>query len=138
MALLVMSVGMFAQTFTFPTFEWDPVGMALWPRILLVLLAALSLWHILRGTVERDPVDPVAPSAFILLAAFAVYVAALSVVGFYASTLIVTFAYSFVLRGGRASDLVPSLVVALVATGAIFAIFEYTLGIYMPRGTWGF
>ena len=37
--LLAICAGLYHETFFFKTFDWDPVGMAFWPRVLLTVLA---------------------------------------------------------------------------------------------------
>lgn len=55
--LAVSLVTLFHETFQFKTVPWDPLGMAFWPRLQLVMLAValLTLAFQLPSKVEKSP-----------------------------------------------------------------------------------
>ena len=135
--LLVVGAGLFGDTFFFRTFDWDPVGMAFWPRVLLGAMGAIAVWHIVKGRVAADTVEPFMPRAFVVFGGGVVYVLLLDTIGFFLLTPVALFIYSLWLRPVSARAVVSSVVVAVFGTGVVYAIFEYGLDVILPRGILG-
>jgi len=54
LGLIVLLVAgfLFVETFNFKTVDWDPLGLPFWPRVLLVLLAVLGIYLVIRGSLD--------------------------------------------------------------------------------------
>ena len=61
LAIVVILVGAFLywETYSFPSTDWEQLGVAFWPRLVLIGLGLLSLFLIWKGTLEPGelPVD---------------------------------------------------------------------------------
>jgi putative tricarboxylic transport membrane protein len=120
-----------------------PIGPGFYPRIVLGITIALSLWLIVADLVAKRP-PAVAPAerlnyaaVVIHFAVFGLYVAALPTIGF----RIATFAYVAVAnalmdppRGIK--GWLRVLVLALLTAGLTWLVFERYLSVLMPRGRW--
>jgi len=135
--LLAASAGLLYDTFFFRTFDWDPVGMAFWPRVLLATLALVCVWLIVKGRIGSEAADRFTPRAFTVFAGGAVYVLLLGYLGFFVATPLVLFAYSCWLRPLSVRAVATSAVVAVLGTVLVYAIFEYGMEVILPRGTLG-
>lgn len=132
--LLVAGAGLFYDTFFFRTFDWDPVGMAFWPRMLLGGMAAVAVWHIVKGRVGVERAERFTPRAFVVFGGGLAYVFLLGYLGFFIVTPVALFAYSLWLRPLSARAVVSGAFVATVGTGLVYAIFEYGMDVILPRG----
>lgn len=135
--LLVAGAGLFYDTFFFRTFDWDPVGMAFWPRVLLAAMAATAVWHIVKGRVAADKAEPFSSRAFVVFGCGIVYVLLLDTIGFFVLTPVTLFIYSLWLRPVSVRAAASSVVVAIFGTGLVYAIFEFGLDVILPRGFLG-
>jgi hypothetical protein len=137
--LLAVSALMLFETTRFPVMAWDPAGMAFWPRLLIGCLAVVCLWHIVKGRVG-EPMERPTGRALALIGVCALYLAATATLGFFvANPLMVAGLLLWYRRagGGLAAGLAEAVLTAAVATGLIYLVFEYGMGIEMPRGIWG-
>lgn len=135
--LLVIGAVLFYDTFFFRTFNWDPLGMAFWPRVLLGALALVSVWHIWKGRIGNEEGERFTPRAFVVFGGGVLYVLGLDYLGFFVATPLVLFVYSLWLRPVSARAVVSSAAVAAVGTGLVYAIFEYGMEVILPRGIFG-
>ena len=111
-------------------------GPAFFPWINTALILFLSLWLLIRGLRQpdqpREPVDSVKRrSTVFVLAAFAVYLAALPALGFVLATL-PFFAVMTVLFGERRPIWVA--VGAAGATALLYILFRHGFGVFLPQG----
>ncbi|WP_316979848.1 tripartite tricarboxylate transporter TctB family protein [Shumkonia mesophila] len=135
--LLVVAAGLFYDTFFFRTFNWDPVGMTFWPRVLLAAMAAIAIWHIVKGRVAAGAAERFTLRSFVVFGGGVVYVFLLDYLGFFIITPVALFIYSLWLRPMSARAVVSSVVVAVSGTGLVYAIFEYGMDVILPRGILG-
>lgn len=131
---LTAAIALFAHTFTFRVVEWDPLGLAFWPRVILVLLAACALAFIVRGSVAPAEVEPVRPGAFAVLAGCTLYVLALPLVGFVVATPVFVSVFAYVLGRGERRRVGVALALAVVTTLAVHFLFQVGLEVQLPRG----
>ena len=131
--LIVLCGFLFYETFFFRTFDWDPVGMAFWPRVLLAVIAAVSVWHIIVGN-AGGTAEPLSRRAFVVFAGAMVYVALLETVGFLILTPIAIFAYSLWLRPLSGRAVLWGVVLAGVGTAALYFLFQEGMTVYLPAG----
>jgi hypothetical protein len=136
-ALLAIGAGLFYDTFFFRTFDWDPVGMAFWPRVLLATMAMVAIWHIVKGRVGAEVAERFTPRAFVVFGGGVAYVFMLDYLGFFILTPAALFAYSLWLRPVSMRAIVSAGFVAVFGTGLVYAIFEYGMDVILPRGILG-
>ena len=120
-----------------------PVGPAFYPRIVLGITAMFSLALIvgdLWWKRKRAPDAGTPPNyALVVLAfgIFAAYVVLLPYLGFRLSTFLFLLAMPVALeRPANARRWIVVVIVALVATVAVYYLFEQYLHVLMPRGRW--
>lgn len=132
--LLLIGGGLFWRTFYFRTFDWDTLGMAFWPRVLLAILALCSVAHIIKGNIGNDVSEPIQKRGIILFFGAISYVFLLDIVGFYLLTPIAACFYSIWLRPFNKHTVITAFILAVGGTFVAYLIFELGMGVYMPRG----
>jgi putative tricarboxylic transport membrane protein len=132
------------QTGGIPTPPFVPIGPAFYPRIILILLAALAVWLILGDALAR-PRRRARPAAratsplnyrlvVICFIIFGAYVIGLSVLGYLLATFLFVLGLGWVM-GPREHRELPKLAAVAIATTAVtYLIFEKYLHVFLPRG----
>ncbi|MCI8958033.1 MAG: tripartite tricarboxylate transporter TctB family protein [Lachnospiraceae bacterium] len=123
----------------------DPLGAALWPQILLVLLLlvlALNMYHIVRNMpreernlkrlVSMDWKKALASPLFLGMVTLLVYAWFLNITGFLLTSWVLCMICCCLL-GERRPVVIPVFSLATVAV--LFLLFYKGMGIQMPRGT---
>lgn len=133
--LLIVSVILLRETFDFRTNEWEPLGMAFWPRILLGSLSLIGVYLVIRGSLDQGPFETLQPKAFLALLAGVGYVLLLPYIGYAILTPLFLFLTSLVLtekRSGR--RLAESGIMAAAGSIVIYLVFQYGLLVQLPEG----
>ncbi|HTK13767.1 MAG TPA: tripartite tricarboxylate transporter TctB family protein [Xanthobacteraceae bacterium] len=148
---LAISLWLLVLTWGLPPAVMVPIGPAFYPRIVLSILAILSVILLaldLRAAAQRRatgttaiaaPVQP-APNYPLVLKtfiAFGLYIALLPELGFRIGTVLFVAALQVTLewpRSTRRWALVA--IVALATTLVCFYVFEDYLSVLLPRGRW--
>ena len=140
--LILLSALMIALTASFPEFPGQKYGPALFPRLLgsgLIICGMLLVWKGLAARRAGGPWLDIAPwlrsprhvTSFILVCALLViYILAAESVGFIPMA-VAFLAILFLWLGTRP---IPALVIAFVATFAIYWFFATLLRVPLPRG----
>lgn len=136
MASLLLGGVLFYETFFFKTFDWDPVGMAFWPRVLLAILAAISLLYLIRGSIDGLDSLPVHTSVFVWFAGAMIYVASLELLGFYLSTFLAVTIYSYLIRPPSLKGAMLSALLAVFCLLTVHLIFVEAMNVSLPTGIW--
>ena len=136
----------FSFSFTQPAYQAEAqhVGPAFMPRILLVLLAILSLVLIFSGIFKAKGMkvetanQPAVAKAFdprpvIMFVAFAFYTYIATVLGFVSTTLLFLI-ISFYLLGFK--KLWQIFILSPFITAAIYYLFAILLNVWLPAGIW--
>lgn len=123
----------------------DPLGAALWPQILLVLLLivlALNMYHIVRKAPKEErnlqalsSIDwkkALTSPLFLGMVTLLVYAWLLNTTGFLLTSWVLCMICCFLL-GERRPVVIP--VFSLATVIALFLLFYKGMGIQMPRGT---
>lgn len=146
LACLALSLGMLLLTRGLPESPMVPVGPAFYPRIVLVLMAGLSLLLVvldLRVGRAGRPAGAKAAAApnyrlvVVTFTTFIVYVALLPLLGFRIATFLFVGGLQALLeppRSARRWALV--LTIAIVTTVVTYFAFERYLSVLLPRGRW--
>ncbi|HMA88051.1 MAG TPA: tripartite tricarboxylate transporter TctB family protein [Burkholderiales bacterium] len=146
LACLALSLGMLVLTRGLPESAMVPVGPAFYPRIVLVLMAGLSLllvaldWRTGRAGRPAGAKAAAAPNyrlVVVTFTAFIVYVVLLPLLGFRIATFLFVGGLQALLeppRSARRWALV--LVIAIVTTLVTYLAFEQYLSVLLPRGRW--
>lgn len=147
---LALSIGMLALTRGLPKSSFVPIGPDFYPRIVLIIMAALSallvasdLWRRLPKEAGAAAVQEPTPEkrnyrlVGITFAVFAGYVVLLPLVGYRVATFIFMAVLQAVFvrpHGARRWTVV--LVSALATTVITYVVFEHYLSVLLPRGHW--
>lgn len=144
-ALLLLSGGYFLQSLGLPEGRGEP-GPAFFPMVLAALLAVVAVVIIGGGVVREGSAAAVAPDTddapdardparrfepWIAIGATFAYAVAFIPLGFAASTLLYTLVITWVFQRGRPTLLI---LVPLISTGVIYALFRLALGARLPSG----
>lgn len=143
---LAISLAMLALTWGFPPAVMVPIGPAFYPRLVVGVMALLSLIligaDVMASRRQAAPAGAAAPAANygLVLATFVefgLYIMLLPLVGFRLSTFLFVLALQVTLEW-PASNVRWALVVliAVVASLICFFIFEDYLSVLLPRGAW--
>jgi hypothetical protein len=131
------------QTGAIRTPPFVPIGPGFYPRIVLVLLAALAVWLILEDLLTRVPrprtaATPVSGPNYRLVVicflVFGAYVVGLSLLGYLLSTFLFVLGLGWVMGPGTHRELPRLFAVAAGTTLATHLIFEKYLHVFLPRG----
>jgi hypothetical protein len=136
LGLIVLLVAgfLFVETFNFKTVDWDPLGLPFWPRVLLALLAVLGIYLVIRGSLDQGPFQPLEWRAFVVLGGALAYVLAIDIVGYLIATPLYLILFHLALGGISRRHLIEAVIVALIATGLIWYVFQDMLSVQFPEG----
>jgi len=149
--VLIFSSILFLLTIGLPEMPLVPVGPGFYPRIVLGFTALMGLWLVLADYRRKRLTNPLekvpAPGlhglvrrfrdVVIHFSMFAVYIAAMSPLGFRISTLVYVAASSYLLDPPRSPKAwVRVAVLAVLAAFLTFFVFERYLAVLLPRGRW--
>ncbi len=133
--LLLVVLVLFAETFTFPMRPHITLNTDFWPRVLLILLGALSIFLIWKGNLDGLKVDPMHLKAFSVVGFCILYVLLLEPVGFLILTPLFIFTGSIALSKIRNKRrVIEAVVTAAVGTSATFYVFQHGLLVQLPEG----
>jgi putative tricarboxylic transport membrane protein len=142
LVVILLSAMMIALTASFPEFPGQKYGPALFPRLLgagLIVCGMILVWKGLATRRAGAPWFEIAPwlrsprhvTSFVLVCALlAVYILAAETVGF----IPIAFASLAILFLWLGTPPVRALVIAVIATFAIYWFFATLLRVPLPRG----
>ncbi len=126
------------ETFSFRVNDWEPLGMAFWPRLLLALLGFCAVFLIVKGRLDDGPFLSVHARSFLALGLGVAYVVLLPRIGFLLLTPAFVFAASLLIgRELRWQRLVEAAALAVVTTLALDLVFKQVLLVQLPEGLLG-
>jgi putative tricarboxylic transport membrane protein len=146
LVFLILSLGMLVLTRGLPESPMVPVGPAFYPRIVLGLMAGLSLLLVVfdwRAGRRGRPAGAKAAAAanyrlvVVTFTTFIVYIVLLPLLGFRIATFLFVGGLQALLeppRNARRWALV--LAIAFVTTVLTYFAFEQYLSVLLPRGRW--
>lgn len=126
------------ETFSFRVNDWEPLGMAFWPRVLLAVLACCAVVLIAKGRLDDGPFLSLHGRSFLALGIGMAYVVLLPRLGFMLLTPVFLFVVSLLI--GRELGwrrLAEALTVAVVTTVVLVLVFKQVLLVQLPEGQWG-
>ena len=147
---LALAIGMLVLTRGLPQSPLVPIGPDFYPRIVLIIMAALSamlvafdLWR-QRAQAAPATAEPAAAPEMrnyrlvgITFAVFTGYVILLPLVGYRLATFIFMAALQAVFEAPRSARRWAVVLVSALATTAItYVVFEHYLSVLLPRGRW--
>lgn len=133
--ILLGGVVLFRETFFFKELPWEPLGMAFWPRALLVMLGIFAVHLIVRGRLDEGLSEGPNWRAFCALATGVAYILALPVFGFVLLTP--PFIFIAVLLLATAVDrrrLLQAALTAVIGTAVVYLVFHGGLKVQLPEG----
>ena len=147
---LVLSIGMLVLTRGLPHSSFVPVGPDFYPRIVLVVMAVLSVMLLASDLWRKRSQTTAAPAAAaaepevrnyrlvgITYAVFAGYVILLPLVGYRVSTFLFMAALQAVFELPRTARRWAMVLVSALATAAVtYVVFNDYLSVLLPRGHW--
>ncbi|HSF16144.1 MAG TPA: tripartite tricarboxylate transporter TctB family protein [Vicinamibacteria bacterium] len=126
--LILLALLYYLATLELPAGDGEP-GPAFFPRLLAAVLLALGVRIVLGGIREAGQSDlPASGKPVVLIGATLAYLAIFAPLGFVLSTLAYTL-FTARLLGGRG---ISSLLVPLVATALVYALFAIGLALPLP------
>ena len=139
---IAASVLIIAISSTYPTAKAYGTGVpgpGLWPMAISIVLLVCSVLLVYRTKKipagEDQPIDMFGPGpkrAYIAMAILIVYVLVLEPLGFLIATTILETIF---IKWFSKKNIVVSLLIAVVATGVVYAVFQYVLNV--PVGSFG-
>ncbi len=138
--ILVFGSILFWETFSFRILDWEPLGMAFWPRVLLGLFGLIGVYFVIRGNVDEEPAEKLDRGAFVALAFGVAYIVALEYVGFLLLTPVFLFVGVLLLRRSRVftrRTLTEAAIVAGLGTAIVYVAFQKALLVQLPEGLLG-
>ena len=135
-ALVLVCAVLFVRSFYLPQFHWDPVGMAFWPRVLIAVLLCLAAWISITLTRPSDTnlQAGLDVRSFRLPALSLLYLIAIEPIGFLLATPPFLFLLALGWSSAPRSSALRGLVVAVVGTFLVFAVFQLGVDVELPPG----
>ena len=134
LVLVFAGAFLFAWTWTFRVVQWDPLGLAFWPRVVLGLMLVAGAYLVVRGSLDEGPRQPLQPRAFLVLAGIVAYVLLIEPVGYLIVTPLYIVAFHLELGGVTARHAIEALVSAAVGTALVYYVFQDVLLVQFPEG----
>jgi hypothetical protein len=147
LVLLAISLVLLVQSFSLPYLPLVPVGPGFYPRIVLSVLAVVSIWLVVQDWLKQRAARGTAPRTAppgrnygmvgALFALIAAYVGLLPLVGYRIATFL--FVASVQATLGRPRDArgwTVLVAIALATVLATYLVFERYLLVLLPRGSW--
>ncbi len=132
-------IGLYVETLSFRKMDWEPLGMAFWPRVILIGIGLSAVWFIFTGLRRSSDAEPFKVSAIAPWLAVAVFLTLIYWVGTYISGFLLIAGLTWYLRPGPPLRSVGVAVAnAVVSILLIHLIFIVILGLRMPTGQFGF
>ena len=72
--ILIVGSYLLWETFSFPPPNWDALGIAFWPRLLLGSLLLIGVYFVIKGSLDDGPFERPDWRAFIVLAGGVAYI----------------------------------------------------------------
>jgi len=141
LTVLAASLFLFALTLGLKDSPLVPIGPGFYPRIVLGLSAVLGAALVLIDLVTKAQPRPLPKADYgavvLHFAVFGLYVLGLPSLGFRVATVAYIAATNALLDWPRnANGWLRVTAVALVATAAVYLVFEHYLSVLLPRGRW--
>ena len=137
-AILIGGSILFWETLSFPSTNWDPLGIAFWPRFLLITMIVIGVYLIVKGSLDDGPFDRINWRAFIVLAGGVIYITLLETIGFMLLTPPFLFLAVLALGGSLTrSRIIEAALVAAGGTLFIHFVFVKGLRVFLPEGLLG-
>ncbi|MFA5915677.1 MAG: tripartite tricarboxylate transporter TctB family protein [Burkholderiales bacterium] len=146
---LALSIGMLVLTRGLPQSTFVPIGPDFYPRIVLTIMAVLSVLLIVIDLRQQSAKDTEAPAAAaapekrnyrlvgVTYAVFTGYVILLPLVGYRVATFIFVAALQAVFDPPRGARGWALLMVSGLATSLVtYIVFNDYLSVLLPRGHW--
>ena len=141
---LLLFCGVFiAASFDIETTNYGTLQSAVWPQIILGALSLFSLL-LLTQALRRPPAPGEGGglgawlrryrNPLICYALFLAFLVSLPVLGMLLGGILFVLVMLTILGGGKLAQLPLHLAIAVVSVGAMWAIFTYALGVFLPGG----
>ena len=142
--LIALSVFLYINTYTFKFTTYEKASPQMWPRGILFLLVLISLLLIGKlllaksgGEVEAKKEQPGTRWKPFLAGVVGLFLYIFTM--FYLGYILSTFLFAFVamvMLGNRSK--VQLVLVPVLITGSVFAIFTHAMFVPLPKGVWLF
>jgi len=147
---LALAIGMLVLTRGLPQSSFVPIGPDFYPRIVLIIMAVLSVMLIASDVLGQRTQSAAAAAGAqpvpekrnyrlvgVTFAVFAGYVVLLPLVGYRVATFLFMVALQAVIDPPRnARRWVVVLVSAVASTAVTYIVFDDFLSVLLPRGSW--
>ncbi|MFQ6017435.1 MAG: tripartite tricarboxylate transporter TctB family protein [Kiloniellaceae bacterium] len=150
--LLLMCGAFYGASFQIRDMGYESLGSEAWPRIILIVLTALSLLYLVRSL--GKPPEPSAESsragakglagfkawyatyrnAIACFVAFALFLITLPYLGMLIGGVLFVFVTLTLLGGWDVKSLVTHGAIAVLAVGAMWSVFTFALRVILPGG----
>lgn len=141
--LLILCGVLFWQTFNIREVPFSQVGSEVWPRIVLLLLAILSVIYLFRSMAEPRPQTETFSlrdwlltyrNPIICFVMFFVFMLALPYLGMLVAGILFVFITQTLIGGASPRRLAIHAIVSVISVGGMWAIFTYALRVILPAG----
>ncbi|WP_434362449.1 tripartite tricarboxylate transporter TctB family protein [Parasalinivibrio latis] len=136
LVIVAVCIILFTRSFYLPDVQWDPMGMAAWPRVIIIILAMLAIQNLFtkyRNKSELFKVEwPL--SDFFVIAFLCLYSFLLETVGFYLLTPPALMVLALWWSGFEKRFFIKSFVTSVLATLWVYVVFELGVSLQLPLG----
>lgn len=143
--LLILTCVFYAATFTIKKTSFGTVGSEVWPRAILIaqgVLCILYLTNVLRGRYQTDDARgggiagwfATYRNALICFGMYGVFLVTLPYVGMLIGSILFVFLLLNFLGGWGVQRMAIHGAIAVIAMGAMWAVFTFGLRVILPEG----
>lgn len=131
--LLVIVLVLFANTYTFKIRPYVPLNTTFWPRVILGLMALVSLILIFKGRVTDEDTEEFSPKSGLVFLGAGAYVLLMPLGGFLAvSTLVGAAGFYWLNENKSPRTMVFACLYGSIISGAIYLVFKELLKVQLP------
>jgi putative tricarboxylic transport membrane protein len=146
--LALLFLYMFVRAGELPSSMWEPMGSGTFPRLILGLLIAFNLLLMAKELRNARAGQALTMRtvrdwlwqhrlAFGVLGLFALFVAAVPLLGFRWASFPFLVACQYLLGARRTKGLLIAVIVAAALSFGLDSLFRHVFTISLPRGAWG-
>lgn len=141
----LLSVYFFIVAGDLPSSKWEPLGASSFPKIILVMIGALSVLAFIADGKRFMSLKKVAMNmnwdksqnkVVMLFVILIVYLVLTPVLGFKISTFVFLLITQLALGPKTKNNLIISLLISAIFAIGIFYLFANVFDIYLPRAVW--
>ncbi len=139
---LAFGIFMFVMSLSLKAMMQNDVGSGFFPKVISVVFIAMSAARLIMAVREKEgeakPADSDMKGGWETVLLIGAYCLAFQPVGFIISTIVYLFLQILVLTPAERKSIPVAAIISVVASVAIYVLFNYVINSPLPKGIFGF